>query len=353
MHSHSPSWFVLSSKATADIRHPALIPAVVFTALAVFMVMLRWYSRVVYSSPGSIGTEDYFLTAALLMSIGITCVVGGEFSVDGSNLHRDQAEPSSLPTMLKLVFAQSILYHLSVNLVKASFTLQYLRLFSLIPSIVYSCYILLVIILGAAAWGIFGVVFLCAPVQSYWNVTVSGTCKNAENNFWSTSIIGIVLDCAIWVLPIPVVGGLRLPRRQKIGLLIVFGMGCFVCIVSILRLVIVHDAAHRHQVTKSGTYALIFSTIEVNVSIICASLLVMKPLFARFLPAVVFEQPMSAREDRQLWRGMTGLHLLDGAAAVDVEKAEDDGRRDTAIGMISNAGRLVPSENSGNSRRSG
>lgn len=65
MESRSPSWFVLSSKATADIRYEALIPAVTFSALAILVVVLRWYSRV-YSTAGSIGTEDYLVTLALV-----------------------------------------------------------------------------------------------------------------------------------------------------------------------------------------------------------------------------------------------------------------------------------------------
>jgi|TARA_R110002003_G_scaffold219_3_gene16475 hypothetical protein len=126
---------------------------------------------------------------------------------------------------LQLVFCQSIFYHLSINLVKASFALQYLRLFSLVRPIVYACYILLLLILGAAAWGVFGVIFLCNPVHSYWDMTASGKCTDAEDHFFSTSIIGIVLDWAVWILPIPVVGRLKLPHRQKIGLLAVFGLG--------------------------------------------------------------------------------------------------------------------------------
>lgn len=127
--------------------------------------------------------------------------------------------------MLKLVFAQSIFYHLSINLVKASFILQYARLFSLIPSIKYTCFVLLFIIVGATAWGVGGVIFLCRPVQQYWDMTVGGTCMDAESHFWSTSIIGIVLDWTIWILPIPVVGKLKLPRRQKSSVLVVFGLG--------------------------------------------------------------------------------------------------------------------------------
>lgn len=58
----------------------------------------------------------------------------------------------------------------------------------------------------------------------------------------------------------------------------------------------------------------------------------MKPLLARFVPSVVSEQPMSAREERRLWRSITGVDLL-SADLEDEEKAEDEGRRDTAISI--------------------
>jgi hypothetical protein len=90
----------------------------------------------------------------------------------------------------------------------------------------------------------------------------------------------------------------------------------------------------------SGTFALIWSTIELNIAIMCASLLVMKPLFARFIPAIVSEQPISAREDARLFRGLTGVgFLLDTEAgeagetgeAEEKQEEQDDGRRDTAF----------------------
>ncbi|KAH7067946.1 hypothetical protein FB567DRAFT_634614 [Paraphoma chrysanthemicola] len=339
MHKHSPSWFMLSSKATAHIRCNALVPAVVFTFVALCVVCLRWYSRAV-SKAGGLRMEDWLVNVAMALSIGITGAVGGELHLDNENDLNGLAQ-SKLSTVLKLVFCQSIFYHLSINLVKASFALQYLRLFFHVRPVVYACYILLLLILGAAAWGVFGVVFLCRPVQSYWDITASGKCINAEDHFFTTSIIGIVLDWAVWMLPIPVVGRLKLPHRQRVGLLFVFGLGGVVCIVTILRLVLVHHFAHRGQVTKSGTFTLIWSTVEINVAIICASLLVMKPLFARFIPALVSEQPLSAREDARIWRGLTGLHLLEGGSLVDEEKQEEDRRRDTAISMGERSARRI------------
>ncbi|KAF2845134.1 hypothetical protein T440DRAFT_545507 [Plenodomus tracheiphilus IPT5] len=323
MHGHSPSWFILSSEATADIHIDTLVPAIVFTVLACVMVALRWYGRL--CSACGIKTEDYFVTAALLLSIANTVMIGGEYKIDGHRKVEDASRYSSLAFMMKLVFAQSIFYHLSINLVKASFILQYTRLFSLTPSIMYTCYTLLVFVVAATAWGVLGVVFLCSPVQKYWDMTVPGKCMDAETHFWSTSIIGIVLDWTIWILPIPVVGGLKLPRRQRMSLLVVFGLGGFVCVVSILRLLLVREFAHENQVTKSGTYALILSTIEVNVALSCASLLVMKPLLVRYLPVLISEKPVTARQDLRRFSDFTEVF---SAGLDDLEKAMERARRE-------------------------
>lgn len=126
----------------------------------------------------------------------------------------------------QLVYAQSIAYHLAVNLVKASFLLQYRNLFRQNSrAVVWSCHILLVLVLAAAGWGVGGVIFLCKPVQKYWNGELSGTCINAEYHFWSTAILGIVLDWVIWGLPMPVIGKLKVGRQQRIWLMGMFGLG--------------------------------------------------------------------------------------------------------------------------------
>lgn len=70
MYARSPSWFVLSSKATADISYEALLPTVILTALASVMVVLRWCSRVCSRSI-TIGPEDYCVTAAMVSASGV------------------------------------------------------------------------------------------------------------------------------------------------------------------------------------------------------------------------------------------------------------------------------------------
>jgi hypothetical protein len=72
MQHHSPTWYLLSSQATAHIGYDALVPAVVFTVLALCMVLARWYSRVC-CMPRTVGTEDWCVSIAMVRFL----LVGG------------------------------------------------------------------------------------------------------------------------------------------------------------------------------------------------------------------------------------------------------------------------------------
>ena len=157
---------------------------------------------------------------------------------------------------------------------KTTFLTLYLRVFANHPRPKYICYALLPLILGATAWGVFGLIFLCDPVQKFWDIGIEGTCKNGENHFLGTSILGIVFDWTIWILPMPTVRRLRLPRRQKLGLWAVFALGGVVCVVSILRLTLVRKAIHEGKVaSKSSTSNSLRDTlIESRIWDVCAGL---------------------------------------------------------------------------------
>lgn len=79
--------------------------------------------------------------------------------------------------------------------------------------------------------------------------------------------------------------------------------------------------------------AAIFSILEVNVAIVCASLLVMKPLMVRLFPRVLGEQPCSAREEKRMLRAATGVHHL-GDETSDAEQGSNgDGHNDESTSV--------------------
>lgn len=65
MPTKSPSWFVLSQNATANLGLSALLPALVLTILALLVMILRWYSKI-RLRPGTWHFEDVLFTLALV-----------------------------------------------------------------------------------------------------------------------------------------------------------------------------------------------------------------------------------------------------------------------------------------------
>jgi hypothetical protein len=109
-----------------------------------------------------------------------------------------------------------------LTLTKLSIILQYIRVF---PSKGMHRVCLggigLVVIFAAVAYPTTS--FSCTPVSAFW--TGKGVCGNKTVSWMLNAILNILSDLFLLLLPIPVLNSLRLAKRQKIGLRIVFGLG--------------------------------------------------------------------------------------------------------------------------------
>jgi hypothetical protein len=74
-----------------------------------------------------------------------------------------------------------------------------------------------------------------------------------------------------------------------------------------------HSILLTNNAIEAGVYTLIWSTTEVNVAIICTSLLVLKPLLIRWFPCLMADPVISAREQAKqvsdALRGLSGSTL--------------------------------------------
>lgn len=66
---------------------------------------------------------------------------------------------------------------------------------------------------------------ICRPVQKNWDSTVEGTCGNRMAGYTAVSIVNVIVDCCMFVLPLPMVFNLHVKLSYKIGLLGVFSIG--------------------------------------------------------------------------------------------------------------------------------
>lgn len=221
------------------------------------------------------------------------------------------AGPTSVELIAKLVVVANVLWILIVNITKASILIQYLRIFSSRLTRFF-CYLLLLLLLPALCWAVFAGIFLCHPTSKLWKPNIPGHCMDAETYWLSVAGTDIGLDFLVLLLPLPAITALRLPRKQKLGLTLVFTLGFFVCAVSVVRLLTVLISSNQRHFVAAGIWAIIWSAVEANVGIICASLLALKPLVAELFPKLVEETqpprhsmrlPMIEGGREALWQG--------------------------------------------------
>ncbi|KAK6530975.1 hypothetical protein TWF281_007803 [Arthrobotrys megalospora] len=127
------------------------------------------------------------------------------------------------------------------------------------------------------------VIFYCVPIRAYWQPfdLPDAKCLSDGYALVSNAAVNIALDSWLWIMPLPVVWRVHLPMRQRVGLVGVFALGFFVCIAGALRLYYVAKTAYSYDKTWDGFSAWIWTALESDVGIICASLPALKPLVTK------------------------------------------------------------------------
>ena len=92
----------------------------------------------------------------------------------------------------------------------------------------------------------------CRPFNAFWQefdpLWVAGHnffCVNEAGNLFAASIVSVVQDFLTCGLPTILLWKLQVPRRQKIALGAIFGVGFFLCIVGVLRIYYIHFTFYR------------------------------------------------------------------------------------------------------------
>ncbi|KAG9574014.1 hypothetical protein KCU97_g14833, partial [Aureobasidium melanogenum] len=290
-----------------NLRWDALTPTIITTTLATAVVILRLVVRCKFVK--AVGFDDFVIMVSLFLSwvvLGLTVamVVTGFGSYVWSNpldLHSATA---------KLYLSWNVLYVVLIHVTKASILTQYLRIFPT-RTMRRLTWLLFAALVPSVLWGVFASIFICNPVKKVWRPMTPGKCLSTRTYWVSVTAVNIVLDFAVLALPMPVISRLKLPKKQKIALVGVFLLGFFTCAVSVVRLVLVHNAYIRHDFTASSAEAVTWSMVEANVGIICASLLALKPLMAYLFP--------QATKERQPPRWSLTLNTIPTAEATEAD----------------------------------
>ncbi|KAK1658941.1 hypothetical protein BDP55DRAFT_504607, partial [Colletotrichum godetiae] len=240
-----------------------------FTTLSFVLVGLRLYTRIMVVQ--NVGIDDWLMPAALVSELRI---IDGSPRRAGSDIPHRQCLWATIPT-----------YNLALLLCKLSIVFSYLRVFK-IPTTQKICKTMLAVLAVYGAWTVFGSIFMCVPVQAFWG-DGTGKCMNRLAFWFSNAALNILSDIIICGIPIPLIKSLQISKKQKIALIMVFAVGGFVCITSMIRLYSLYEISVSTDTSRDGVHIATWSGIEINVAIACASVPALKPLIVKAFPKLL------------------------------------------------------------------
>ncbi len=117
-----------------------------------------------------------------------------------------------------------LFYTLSLGFSKISILLLYLHIFTF-QWVRRAVQLVLVIVILSILYTLIAVFTACIPLQAYWDISITDKYCHPQTVWWANTGLLMTTDFLIFLLPMPVVWTLSLPRRQKYALVAIFGMG--------------------------------------------------------------------------------------------------------------------------------
>ena len=99
------------------------------------------------------------------------------------------------------------------------------NIFGHVRSIAWANGLVLVIVILYGLVVVLETFLICRPMAVDWNTHINGTCGNQVVSYLVLEIIGLLLDLAILILPLPCIWRLAMPFRRKLSVSIVVSIG--------------------------------------------------------------------------------------------------------------------------------
>ncbi|KAL8719619.1 MAG: hypothetical protein Q9225_003393 [Loekoesia sp. 1 TL-2023] len=185
---------------------------------------------------------------------------------------------------------------------KTSICLFYLTLAKNQPIFKWMTIATLVVVNVAGTALTFLNIFQCHPVAGPFREPPPPNmkCIDIIALYLSSAPINIITDLALLMLPMPILTAMRLPRNEKLILIVTFSFGAFVAAVDVVRIAYLQSASLSRLRNGSGSslanqgdfswiasLSFMWSAIEVDVGIICACVPGIKPLAAKIFPSLL------------------------------------------------------------------
>ncbi|KHO11326.1 mannosyl phosphorylinositol ceramide synthase SUR1 [Metarhizium robertsii ARSEF 23] len=252
------------------------------------LVLARLVFKQYFSYQRTLKTDDWVIIVSVL--VGLPCTILNTTGLTHYGLGKDvwTMQPATIAEFARYFYIQQILYIFLITSIKISLLCFYLTIF---PGRTTRL-LLWITVAFSASFGVVSTIvsiFQCTPIRFYWMQYVQeedGKCLNINLLGWINGAVSVGID--VWMIGIPLsqIKKLELHWKKKIGAAIMFLTGTFVTVVSILRLQSLLYFYSSENPTWDLWHTAWWSTIEINIGLICACLPTVRLILVRMCPRV-------------------------------------------------------------------
>ncbi|SPO01426.1 related to integral membrane protein PTH11 [Cephalotrichum gorgonifer] len=249
---------------------------VILSFLASVIVGMRLWIR---ARARGMAADDWMATLSLVFAIAysVICIIQTKY---GLGLPLALRPKANSVIFTRVNYSGRPIYQIGISFFKIALLISYLRLFEgtnqrMYRRVVWGAIILIFLShLGCT----FALVFACTPVQKSWNPGMDGKCLAPGPSFTGYAVVTIVSDIIVALIPIPVLLKLNVSRSKKIGLIVIFLLGLFTTVGSVMRYLSIDQIQNGDG---NSTNLVLWGVIEFNVGNMVSSLPFLAPVFLR------------------------------------------------------------------------
>lgn len=142
--------------------------------------------------------------------------------------------------------------------------------------------------------------FACHPMEKLWEPLIPGTCISERSILLTIPITDTILNVFTLCLPVPMLIKLRMGIRTKLALMAIFSVGSCTVVLSATRIWSISELLDTPDTTWTAAISECLTVVEINLMIICGSVLVLRPFCRRHLPFILGRDDSQGSSDELL-----------------------------------------------------
>ncbi|KAF1836161.1 hypothetical protein BDW02DRAFT_629041 [Decorospora gaudefroyi] len=318
---------------------------VTVTLTVISTLLLTWRISNTITHRGWLGWEDAFVIAAnVWLILFAACVYMATNYGFGMHLVDIERTGGDFTKAMQFFWLTQSFYTLTNGFNKMAFVALYHRVFPM-KRFRQACMTLMAIAVGWTISYLFVCIFQCSPVPRVYNRTIPGTCINFFWHRWSNAITNLLTDLAIFILPIPVIFRLNMSIGSRIGLVVLFSMGFFICLTTALRMATLPLTLRTKEPSWESAPTNLWSFIEAATGVICACLISLRKSISGLWPQRWTSRKGASGAYQQYGRsGPSGNGLAAGSRPRDLHQSYAMGGMKTSKARPDAYGDVSPSE---------